>query len=270
MHGTVSRVADDDHISLDLTGEGVHPRTVDARASLGLAVALLEAVIAVGQYEDATGEAPFFLALTAMKDASVHLAFAPAPKYDDNATRAHAAFHNAAKRLPVYLRGHERVPKELAKQIERLRNAAKGMPANVNASVRLIDDTVSLSDLQAEDVRLITSAETLRAFIVRAGGETRPRVQLRIPSQKTFTADISKKLVASDDFHVLREAQVSGLFQRDPRAIGSPIVSGEVTDVRFMEKVDRVAAFDQWNEATGPPWKGITDIEEELRRRGSH
>jgi len=31
-------------------------------------------------------------------------------------------------------------------------------------------------------------------------------------------------------------------------------------------KVDRVAAFDQWNEAAGRPWKGVQDIETELVR----
>jgi hypothetical protein len=260
-----------DGINLDLTGENVRPETLDARVSLGLAVALLEAVIAVGGYEDASGEAPFFLAMTEMNAASVHLAFKPAATHERLVgAPAFAAFQHAAKRLPVYLRGHERVPKELVKPIDRLRQAARAMPEHVDVNARFLDQTVSLSELVTPEVRLITSAETLRAFIIRAGGG-RPRVQLRIAEQKsTFTANIAKELVASDEFHVYREAEVAGIFQRDPRAIGSPIVFGEVTHVRFMEKLDRVAAFDRWNEATGRPWKGVEDVEEELRRRGPH
>lgn len=267
---TLSRVADDG-IDLDLTGENVRPETLDARVSLGLAVALLEAVIAVGTYEDTSGEAPFFLTMTEMKAASVHLAFMPAPARESLAgTHAFAAFQHAAKRLSVYLRGFERVPKELVRPLDRLRQAARTMPANVNANARLLDETVSLSELVTPEIQLITSAETLRALIIRAGG-SRATVQLRVSEQRTsFTANISKELVASDDFHVYREAEVTGIFLRDPRAIGSPIVSGEVTDVRFIEKVDRVAAFDKWNEAAGRPWKGVTDIEAELRRRGPH
>jgi hypothetical protein len=258
-------------MDLDLTGESVRPETLDARASLGLAVALLEAVIAVGAYEETSGEAPFFLTMTEMKAASVHLAFMPAPAHEPlPGTHAFAAFQHAARRLSVYLRGYERVPKELVTPLDRLRQAARTMPANVNANARFLDETIALSDLVTPEVQLITSAETLRAFIIRAGG-SRPRVQLRVPEQSTsFTANISKELVASDEFHVYREAEVTGIFRRDPRAIGSPIVSGEVTDLRFIEKVDRVAAFDQWNEAAGRPWKGVTDIEAELRRRGPH
>jgi hypothetical protein len=257
----MSRVTGDG-IHLDLTGDNVRPETLDARASLSLAVALLEAVIAVGEHECASGEAPFVIAMTKMEAASVHLAFEPVPRLDDG----YAAFQYAAKRLPVYLRGHEHVPRELTKPLDRLRHAARALPSNVQASVRILDQTVSLAELQAPEVPLITSAETLRAVIMRAGG-SKPRVQLRMTGQRSFTADISKDLVASDDFHVYREAEITGIFHRDPRAIGAPIVSGEVTAVRFLEKVDPVAAFDAWYEAAGRPWRGVQDIEEELRRR---
>jgi hypothetical protein len=254
-------------IDLDLTGEGVRPETVDATTSLGLAVALLEAVIAVGSYEDTSDEAPFYIAMTEMKAASVHLAFQPVATH--GGAQALAAFQHAAKRLPIYLRGHERVPRELVKPLDRLRSAARAMPPNIKAAARILDETITFAELVTPDASLITSAETLRALVMRAGGK-RPRVQLRTVGQKPFTADISKELIASDDFHVYREAEVTGIFQRDPRAIGSPIVSGEVTSVRFLEKVDRVAAFDAWYEAAGRPWQGVTDIEEELRRRGPH
>ncbi len=257
----------DDGIDLDLTGENVRPETLDARSSLGLAVALLEAVIAIGEYEDTSGEAPFFLAMTEMRAASVHLAFKPTPRHEPVA-HAFQAFQRAAKRLPAYLRDRERVPRELVKSLDRLRQAARSLPANVNARARFLGETILLSELVIPETQLVTSAETLRVFIIRAGGN-RPRVQLRVPEQKTnFTANISKELIESDDFHVYREAEVVGIFERDPRAIGAPIVSGVVTDVRFTKKVDRVAAFDQWNEATGRPWKGVRDIEEALRRRG--
>jgi hypothetical protein len=41
--------------------------------------------------------------------------------------------------------------------------------------------------------------------------------------------------------------------------------NGERRLVRVPE-VDRVAVFDAWYEAAGRPWRGVKDIEAELRR----
>jgi hypothetical protein len=254
---------DDEGIDVDLDGEGVRPETVDARASLGLALALLEALAAVGAHEQEAKQAPFVIALTEMRAASIHLAFQPV----EGETQARAAYLQAAKRLPVYLRGQEPVPKELAKPLDHLRSAARSLPENVRAEARLVDDVLSFEELTAPAPPFITVAQTIRAAVLRAGGK-RPRVQLRVTGQKPFTVDIPRNLIDSDEFHVYREAEVTGRFLRDPRTIGSPFVAGLITNIRFLDKTDRVAAFDAWNEKAGRPWRGVTDIEKELRRRG--
>jgi hypothetical protein len=108
------------------------------------------------------------------------------------------------------------------------------MPPQVRASVRIQNEVVARSEAVTPEVPLITTAETLRATIVRAGGN-RPRVQLRMTGQhKPFSADLSKELIAADDFHVYRDAEVTGIFRRDPQAIGMPIVSGVIHGVRFL------------------------------------
>ncbi len=257
-----------DELHLDLDGQNVLPATLDAHASLALAMALVEAMLAIGEYEEATDEPPFFLTLTEMRGESVHFAFKPVPNAEYG-KRGLQAFRQAAKRLPVYLRSHESVPKRLSKPLERLRQATRSLPGHVVARAQLGGETLVLSEIvRSPEKPLITSAETLRAFILRAGGR-KPRVQLRMKDQKgTFTADISRSLVEANDFHIYREADVTGVFDRDPAAIGSPIVSGQITDIRLVSPLDRVAAFDRWYATAGSPWKGVSDIEDELRQRG--
>ncbi len=254
-------------LHLDLDGQNVRPETLDAHASLALAMALLDAMLAIGEYEEVTEEAPFFLALTEMKGASIHFAFRAVAKVEYG-NRGLEAFGQAAERLPVYLRSQRTVPRRLAKPMERLRQATRNLPGNVVARARFDGEALVLSEiLRGPEVPLITSAETLRAFIVRAGGQ-RPRVQLRLKGQKSFTANIPRPLIEANDFHIYREADVTGVFSRDPTAIGTPVVSGQISDIRLAASVDRVEAFDHWYEAAGRPWKDVTDIEEELRRRG--
>lgn len=42
--------------------------------------------------------------------------------------------------------------------------------------------------------------------------------------------------------------------------------NGERLLVRVPERIDRVAVFDAWYQAAGRPWRGVKDIEAELRR----
>jgi len=267
----MSRVTGSNDLHLDLEGENVSPRTLDAHASLALATALLDAMLAIGQYEGGTEEAPFFLAFTEMKGASVHFAFNAVPTRSEDTERGTGSFQQAAKRLSVYLRAKEGIPKKLRRPLDQLRQATRSLPSHVVARARLAGQTLVLSEIaRSTDVQLIASAETLRALIMRAGGG-RPRVTLRMTEQKkAFTADAPKHLLSSNEFHLYREADVSGVFNRDPTAIGTPIVSGVIHDIRLVTPVDRIEAFDRWYQEAGRPWSDVPDIEDELRNRGRH
>jgi len=257
-----------DELYLDLDGPDVRPETLDAQASLALAMALLDALLAVSKYEQTSEDAPFFLTLTEMKGASVHFAFNPVAKVT-HGNAGPDAFRLAAKRLPGYLSSRGAIPKLLSRPMDRLRQATRGLPSHVVARARMNGETIILTDVaRTPEVSLVTTSETVRALIERAGGQ-KPRVTLRMPSQKSsFTADIPRALLESNDFHIYRLADVSGIFQRDPMAVGSPIVSGQVTAITMAATVDKVAAFDAWYAAAGRPWKDVADVEEELRRRG--
>jgi hypothetical protein len=267
-HVTLSRVNDSLALDLDLEGPDVRPETVDARASLGLALALVDALEAIARYEETVEETPFFVTLTAMRGASVHFAFNPVARIEYG-QRGLDAFKAAAKRLPVYVRAQGAVPKRLTPQLDKLRLATRNLPSHVVATARIGSDAVVLSELvRMSSAPLLKSAETFRAFILRAGG-VHPRVSLRFRAQpKPVTVDVNKALLESQDFKLYREADVTGVFNRDPNSVGMPIVSGHVTELRRADKVDPVDAFDAWYEAAGRPWTGVVDIEAELRNRG--
>ncbi len=255
----------DAHAQLDLvfSGEGVSPANTDARQLLASVLAYLDAVAAViGLAGDDVYDA---LRLTVQEIRPGSIGYACEASLPPSSPYANIV-RDVPKQLDGYLRNPRTAPKAIRPRVQNVIHTARRLNPNIEFCAKTEVATYSISEVARRNPEpAVWSAETLRVRVVRVGGLD-PRVQFECDSEsRPFSLRASVEKIQEIKNYLYRHIDIEAEIVRanQPPYL---ILDGKVVGVfTFDEDSDAVDAWDSWYTAGGRPWKGVTDIEEELR-----
>jgi hypothetical protein len=259
-------------LQLVFDGPGINPDTLDARRSLAVALAYIDAIATVAGYDSAIDSPPFTVTFKSVLPNSVHYAIGHVPANTKKIPIADSerAWSLAPRRLGEYAGSVEQSPKEIRPKLIRLFNQTKQLPSDINAYVSDGNGDWSWSISAAanrEPVPIRTSRSTFRAVIMRSGGK-RPRVQLSCKGGLSVFSLRAPHDVAKKAGELLyKPADITARVTRLMLPPYYTVINGEIERISEISTEDPVQAFDRWYEAIGRPLLRNDDGERGILRR---
>jgi hypothetical protein len=246
-------------LDLIFGGPGIEPETLDAKQTLAVAHAYVEALSVVATYEWITDEPPFRVSLTGLGRSPLKYIFSRTAYPDSLVSEGDSqrSWALSPKRLTEYARNPKASPVLIRKKLTRLFALTTKLPANVNAHVAQEGDrwSWSISDAtRLESPTTTNTAQKFRATIIKSGG-VRPRVQLASRSDSSvFSLNATRALAERAGRCLYRQVDVTAKLKRILEPPSYPVIGGMMLDFEVLKSnQDPVKAFDDWYADMGRP-----------------
>jgi hypothetical protein len=256
-----------DELGLIFRGPGVAPDTLDAQHAMSVALAYINALVAVATYDWGVDYSPFTMTMVRIESSSVAFKFRHLPSAAKSDTygrdmleaRANDAWRHAPRRLSEYARNADIGPKQLRPKLLTLFKHTRSLPSHISAAVETGESDAgtrwswALTDA-ANQKPLPVAAERLsfRGVILTAGGK-RPRVRISCKGgTDTFSVAASSELAQLAGTYLYKPVNITAKLVRTLEPPFS-VVNGELHEIRGISSENAITAFDTWYRAIGRP-----------------
>jgi len=248
-------VLGDNHIALELDGDGVSPTSVDTVQFTRLAAAYFNLLDRIASQQG------FSLKIEGIgiQDKCVALV----------GSASHA---DAAKEVTTvaasYINGSTSIPRGLRSDAEQLQQILRELPETQRVRVLVGNDWCQNLTQQSEEQSLPPLEWlALRVTLMRVGGATPAIRCASIFEEQQFTLTATRDLVQNLGPHVYKEIEIDACVQRD---LDGRIREGAVVNFRLLDDEDATEAWKSWYAANASFWDEVSDIEVKLGRSDSH